>query len=114
MPHCIVEYAEPLEEIIDPSELVALIHHGAAGTELFDPRQLKTRAVAYRNYINGCGSELFVTVTFRMLSGRTGAQKKQLTDRVLAALESIDSNSIVMTVEVRDMDREAYSKTIRA
>lgn len=113
MPHCIIEYAQAMEDCIRPSELVSLVHSGAVKTELFDSRQLKTRAIPYRDFINGCESDHFVNVTFRMLSGRSSAQKKQLTDQVLAELEKINTTSIVLTVEVRDMDRGAYSKTLR-
>lgn len=113
MPHCIVEYSKEIEKFIKPSELAALVHDGTVKSGLFDPREIKTRIIPYQDFIVGSESEFFVNVTFRMLSGRTSVQKKKLTSQVLTKLESIMTPSIVLTVEVRDIDRESYSKAIR-
>ncbi|MBY4678425.1 5-carboxymethyl-2-hydroxymuconate Delta-isomerase [Marinobacterium arenosum] len=112
MPHCIIEYSKTLEARLTPSALIEAVHHGALKSELFEGADIKTRAVAYEHYRTGAGTLDFVHITARILSGRNQQQKAALSDRVLAELKAIVSVPASLTVEVCDIDRVSYAKSV--
>jgi 5-carboxymethyl-2-hydroxymuconate isomerase len=112
MPHCVIEYSENLATACPPARLVEAVQRGALESGLFEPDHVRTRAIAYTECISGHQARHFVHVTLKILSGREQGQKKALSERVLGELERLGLSSISLTVEVSDMDRETYSKTI--
>ncbi|MEH6628346.1 MAG: 5-carboxymethyl-2-hydroxymuconate Delta-isomerase [Motiliproteus sp.] len=113
MPHCIIEYAKELEQTIAIPELIERVHAGAVACGLFQEADIKTRAIAYEYFRTGTGTDPFIHVTMKILSGRTQEQKKQATQSVLNQLETLAVVPLSLTVEVRDMVRETYSKLVR-
>ncbi len=112
MPHCIVEYAKILEQKVSVSELIQRVHQGAVNSQLFQEQDIKTRALAFEHFQTGTSSKAFVHVSMKILSGRSQEQKKQATLSVLKELQKLPFESISLTVELRDMDRETYSKSV--
>ncbi len=112
MPHCIIEYAKELEQSVSASELIDRVHAGAVACGLFQETDIKTRAVAYEHFRTGTGTAPFIHVSMKILSGRTEQQKKHATQAVLDKLEALSVSPLSLTVEVRDMERETYSKRV--
>ncbi len=115
MPHCVIEYSRPLEAVVSPQTLMESVHQGAVSSELFDERAIKVRARPYEHYRVAVGAEQemrFIHVTARILSGRSLEQKQWLSSILLKALEGIPLRNITITVEVVDMEREVYAKSI--
>ena len=110
MPHCIVEHSSSLDGEI----LVPLVFSGALKSELFeaDGMDIKVRAIAYQSYLTGLRKSDFVHVVLKILSGRTPEQKKMLSESVLSALQKLELQNCSLTVEVMDIDRSSYSKSV--
>ncbi len=113
MPHCIIEYAKELEKSVSASDLVQMVHTGAVKSGLFEEDHIKTRAIAYEYFRTGTGDSAFVHVSLKILAGRDQQQRKSLTSHVLHELQTIPLSPLSLTVEVRDMERETYSKCVK-
>ena len=110
MPHCIIEYAKPIEQQVYINDMVALLHDAMLGSGLFNASSVKTRAMAFDHYMVGEGGGLFVHVTVKMLDGRTATQKKSLSNTLHTIVSGMVSADAIRTVDIRDMNSEAYSK----
>lgn len=82
-----------------------------ASSGIMAKRDIKVRSVASDTILFGDGRQSFVHVTAMMLQGRTGAQKRTLSetlrDRLRQHLPDVESISI----DIRDMDPECYRKS---
>lgn len=112
MPHCIVEYATELVDVVPIDKLLEAVHQGAVQSGLFREEDIKTRAIAYEAYSVGGAKAHFVHTTLRILSGRDATQKKQLASAVLSHLQRCGLSSVSITVEVCEMVRESFSKAV--
>ena len=112
MPHCIIEYSTTLQAVVVPEKLLEAVHNGAVNSGLFETSHIKTRAIAYEHFIPGYQVDDFIHVTLRILSGRDQHQKKHLSSAVLSELKSLGLSSLSITVEITDIDRDTYSKTV--
>lgn len=110
MPHCIVEHSVE----IDSDLLVSLVYQGALESNLFqrEGSDIKVRAMPYASYQTGSVDINFVHVTLRILSGRTQAQKSDLTHLVLEQLKTEIKQECSLSVEVVDIDTDSYAKVI--
>ena len=112
MPHCIIEYANPVAATTSPANIIAAVHNGAVNSELFNEKDIKTRALGYDHYQVGTEQTDFIHVNAKILSGRNAEQKKQLSDAIIQALAGLGLEKVSLTVEVIDMDREIYGKLV--
>jgi len=110
MPHCIIEYAKPIEQQVYVNDIVALLHEGMLASGLFETPTVKTRAIAFNHYSVGEDDRLFVHVTVKMLVGRTVAQKKNLSVALHTIISSLVSADVIRTVDIRNLDSRTYSK----
>lgn len=110
MPHCIIEHS--IE--VNGDELIPLVHQGAAASELFELNgsDIKVRSIPYSNYKTGNTDLYFVHVTLRILSGRSLDEKSNLSQLILNQLEQAISQKCSISIEVVDIDRETYAKTV--
>lgn len=114
MPHCIIEYSQDVVEQVSIDDLVEATFQAALSSGLFPAYDIKTRAVAYRYHQTGTTHDSFVHVTVRLLSGRDGEQKSDLSEKILAQIEPILPSVVSVGVEICDMHRESYRKRVLA
>ena len=112
MPHCIIEYSAPLCEITPAATLIDAVYRAACDSDLFDNSHIRVRATAYHDYIAGYAADNFIHVTLRILSGRSQQQKSRLTDSVRERLCGLGLSSVSVSVDIRDIDRETYARTV--
>lgn len=112
MPHCIVEYSQNLEQEVAPADWLEAVKNACIASQLFSVEDIKLRSLPFKNYISAGPEDAFVHVTIRLLSGRSSEQKKDLSERILASLLSLPVSNISLSVEMRDMDRDCYSKRV--
>jgi len=112
VPHCIIEYSKDLESLVNPLRMINAVHHGAVASKLFDESHIKTRARAYDVYKVGISDKAFVHVTANILSGRSVRQKTELSENILTELKRLQLLSVVITVQICDIDTESYSKVV--
>jgi len=110
LPHCIIEYSASLIDVVTPQTIIERVHQAALSSELFSSDDIKIRALAFRDYSLSDGSQQFIHITLRILSGRSDEQKNSLSQRVLNQLLQLELSSISLTVEVCDIDRTSYAK----
>ncbi|RDV25462.1 5-carboxymethyl-2-hydroxymuconate Delta-isomerase [Alteromonas aestuariivivens] len=110
MPHCVIEYARPIETQLSPSSIVSTVHNAALGSGLFSPAAIKTRAVACEYYLVGGKDAEFIHVTLSILEGRSDEQKSALSVSILEALCALTDDSVALSVDVQDMNKSCYAK----
>ena len=107
MPHCIIEFSNDLNTRI--KETVKTVTVDIENSGLFDKRTIKTRAIPINDYLVGGTEESFIHVTVKMLEGRSGVQKKELSQRILSSVMKLyDIENI--SVEIMDLHTYSYSK----
>lgn len=115
MPHLILEYSAPLRPLIQSKQIVPIAHRVMVESGLFGVPDIKTRAYPAEDFAVGekCDAGSFVHVTVMLLEGRTSEQKQALTtairDTLAPLLEGVDQ----LSVDIRDMVKEAYRKHVR-
>ena len=113
MPHCIIEYSKDLKKEIDIETIISKTYQGALSTKLFTPSDIKTRAIAYKNYQTASKKENFIHINVKILSGRTIEQKKMISETILSKFTTIDIKPISISVEISELEKESYSKIVR-
>ena len=116
MPHCIIEYSKELEKEISPTEMIETTHDGTMASGLFVENHIKSRAIAYEDFRTGEPELRFIHITAKIISGRTIEQKTSLSESIQAQFKGVISekklSKISVTVDVRDLQQESYTKTI--
>jgi len=110
MPHIIIEYPQQIIKEEQLPDMLKAVHHAVVASGLFEAGHIKTRAYPVKFYTNAGGDNPYLHIMARIKSGRSGDQKKQLSEAILEAIRSQDYSLSVATVEVIDMDRESYAK----
>ncbi|WP_415895214.1 5-carboxymethyl-2-hydroxymuconate Delta-isomerase [Neptuniibacter sp. PT34_22] len=112
MPHLVIEYSKQIEDKVDITVVMEKVFQGAVAANLFAEKDIKVRANAYEQHMNGAGLNGLIHVSSRILSGRNTEQKTQLTQAVLTELKTLGLEDLSITVEVLDIDRDSYAKHI--
>lgn len=112
MPHAVLEYSANLDASVRASHIVGAIHTLMLECGLFTPSAIKTRAHSTDQYRVGedDDSGSFAHITVSLMVGRSIAQRKQLSDQMLALLKEALPDASSVTVEIREMDRDTYGK----
>ena len=112
MPHCIIDYSEDVAAEVDIEQLLEAVHLGAMDSGLFPEYDIKTRANAFSYHRTGQTRDSFVHVVVHLLDGRDDAQKRRLSECVLARIEPMLAGVISVGVEIADMHRASYRKRV--
>lgn len=109
MPHCLIEGARTLEHHICADELLTLVHGTVMDSGLFKEGEVKVRLSLYDHYSVGGSQAEFVHVIIYLLAGRSDEMKKALSMAVVGALVERLPAVENVSMDVRDMRREAFS-----
>jgi 5-carboxymethyl-2-hydroxymuconate isomerase len=118
MPHCVIEYSAELAQDINTQDLISQVFQAALESTLFAKNDIKVRATPFCDYQIGDASEgndtqqRFIHVCCKILSGRNVEQRQNLSQLVLSQLVKLNLNSVSMSVEIVDMERESYNKQV--
>lgn len=116
MPHLTIEYSGNLPHYPEAETLTALNAALCAHAEVQDEADLKTRFVVADSFEIGTApaQRAFVHAQLRLLSGRTAAAKKELSECIAAVLRDRTPRPngvmVQLSVEIVDMDRGSYAK----
>ncbi len=111
MPHLILEYTNPPAGGLSDQELMHTLHTAALETGLFDEPTIKVRLRRYENALVGGQSGDFAHVTIYLIDGRDKPTKKRLAIAVHDAMRSGFPDNASVSVDVRDLDGEIYTKS---
>ena len=109
MPHCVIECSRSLLGPITGDELVGLVHDTAMASGLFEVGDVKVRLSVYDHFTVGGKNADFVHLIFYVLAGRSDEQKRELSKTVVRALLERLPEVPSLSMDVRDMRREAFS-----
>ncbi|WP_417454861.1 5-carboxymethyl-2-hydroxymuconate Delta-isomerase [Kiloniella sp.] len=109
MPHCIIEYAKPLENQIAVADLVKELFEGMVNSGLFNRSSIKVRALPSDHFVNGSDKQLYIHTTIKLLPGRSPEQKEKLGKGLLDIKTQALGDTAMLSVEVVDL-KEAYFK----
>jgi len=119
MPHLTLEYSDNLPEPVDFGALFGRLHAALVEIGSFRLADLKSRAVAHGRFHVGTGSpeSVFVHLTVAIFAGRDPAQQQEIGERALGLLREAFARAWAerpcdITVEIREMRREAYWKAM--
>lgn len=112
MPHAILHHSDLGTLGITPESLADAVFNGLEASELFDANDIKVRIVPVTHFRNGRNDYSFIHADVRIMPGRTREQKAAMADMVLAAVKALDTDVASVTVEVFDIDRATYAKSV--
>lgn len=115
MPHITIEHSADHAASVDWPVVLRELHRVTTAITGTDIRNCKSRVVRRDVYHVGDDDceDGFVHVDMRLLEGRSIANKRELTEAVLATLRtalSAELDSVQVTVCVHDLDRAVYAK----
>ena len=114
MPHLIIEYPAQITTATQVETMLAAVYRAAAGSGLFDEAHIRVRAWPLEHYQLGGERRAFMHAQCRIHAGRAVAQKKALSEAVLAALHELAWAVEVITVEVVELEQASYAKWVAA
>ncbi len=109
MPHCVIECPADLKFVVDFEQLVSAVYGAAESSNLFGHGDVKARLVLSNYYLVGGVQAPYVHTIVHLLSGRSEVQKKQLADAVTEAVCELLPSVKMISTEVRDIPKLAYS-----
>jgi len=117
MPHCILEASDNLIDQPDWGTLLREVNATLAATGRFSAPDIKSRFIQHGTYAIGDGApeRAFVTLNVQILSGRTDAEKAELSDLLLPLLvrafpETCARMTCSLTVQISDLHRPSYRR----
>ncbi|WP_087023453.1 5-carboxymethyl-2-hydroxymuconate Delta-isomerase [Thaumasiovibrio subtropicus] len=115
MPNLIMEYSEPVAEQVNIPALLDDLHQVSLNSGVFAGDDVKSRAYACQHWQIGHteDSQDFIHITFTLLSGRDEATKKELGAQLMSVLRDRASSVHSLTIEMRDMERETFTKVLQ-
>ena len=111
MPHIIIEYAHELAGDGAVAAMLSAVHEAVAASGLFEVGHIRVRAWPVEHYLVGGQRKGFIHAQCRIHDGRTEAQRRLLSETVLATLCAQGWAAEIITVEVVEMDHGSYAKS---
>ena len=112
MPHLIIEFSRGQAGQEQVEAMLDAVHQATVQTALFTEDHIRVRALPLAFYRTGGGDGHFIHAQLRIHSGRDEAQKRLLSQAVLAALKAQQWAAHSITVEVVELDRATYAKYV--
>jgi 5-carboxymethyl-2-hydroxymuconate isomerase len=94
-------------------DILLALHHAAASTGIVKAEDLKLRAQAFDDYLVAGEQKSFFHVTLYMLAGRTPQQMETLSVEIRKALVELLADTDSLSVDIRDMNPDAYKKRLK-
>ena len=113
MPHCVIEYTRDVEKDVDIKKLMETAFEAVDSSGLFDRKAIKARTIGYDNFMSGQDWDDYIHVSVKILSGRTPAQKQNLSNHMIEKLAPHVGKTKSLTVDIVDMDIDSYAKRIQ-
>lgn len=118
MPHFQIDYSGNLETVVDIGDLCEHIRAQAAMIDAFPLAGIRVRAIRVDHYAMADGNDKhgFVDISVRMRGGRTPSVKQDAMQKLFEAAytylgEAMQTNSIALSLEMRDIDPDLSLKT---
>ncbi|MDY8135373.1 5-carboxymethyl-2-hydroxymuconate Delta-isomerase [Aquimarina sp. 2201CG5-10] len=108
MPHFVIDCSENIIEIKSPEEVIQKVYDTAESTGLFDKGDIKVRINPFKHYTIGNTKDDFIHIFANIMEGRTIAQKKDLSERIVSELKLMFPNIPIISINIRDFEKATY------
>lgn len=114
MPHFSLEYSSNLP--IQARDLLLKINASLVESKHFQEIDIKSRAIRLEDVVIGTAPEerAFLHARLAILTGRSAEVRRQLSERVLAVIQTAQTwpqgLDVQLCVEVLEIDKETYAK----
>lgn len=118
MPHLTIAITGNLRQPLAQAGLLEAAHRALLDSGVFDGPDVKSRVVWHDDFLVGRSGavEGFVHASLELLSGRSEAQRRELSSGVVQALAGRLPSGLGLPVQVscdvREMNRDCYAKAI--
>lgn len=112
MPHLIIEYTRDVFPGALARQILDAAHDALIRCGLFDEYNIKSRLHPLQDYRLHEDYHGFVAIQCRLHKGRSLTQRQQLSRELLAAVQGLVAAKTVVTVEMVEMERDCYSKSV--
>ncbi len=114
MPHFVIEYSREIETDFDINKVMQITYDSGVASGVMQASDIKVRARPYDYYRLFNEDDSFLHVTVFLLDGRTNEQKEQVAEILRENLQSYLADVTSISVDIRDMNRQAYKKRVLA
>jgi 5-carboxymethyl-2-hydroxymuconate isomerase len=111
VPHIVCHYSAD-QKMPTVREILLSLHNAAASTGIVQAEDLKIRAQSFDEFLVAGEERSFFHVSFYLLAGRTSQQKQALSVELRRVLSQMLPNTHSISIDIRDMDTEAYKKRL--
>ena len=112
MPHLVMDYSNDHLGRDRIAPLLEQLAAAAAATGVMQAGDIKARARGFDDYLVGGKGDSFAHLTVSMLAVRTPEQKVALSVALRETLVAHCPDITSLSVDIRDMDPEAYKKRL--
>lgn len=108
MPHFVIDCSENIIQLKSPKEIMQKVYDTAEATGLFAKGDIKVRIHPFVDYNTGNSEADFMHIFANIMEGRTVAQKKNLSERVIAELKVMFPEVPIISMNIRDFEEATY------
>ncbi len=108
MPHFVIDCSENITRQKSPKEIMQTVYDAAESTNLFDEGDIKVRINSFEHYNIGNSENDFIHIFANVMEGRTIAQKKNLSEKIIGELKPIFPEVPVISINIRDFEKATY------
>lgn len=113
MPHLVIDFSQGLEDSYDMQNLCEMLHAELSLDVEVNPAGLKIRARPQPYFHIGTTPAAFAHATLYLLEGRDDEAKTRLSGTVLTVMDRNLKHVGSLSVDVRDMNKTAYTKRVK-
>ena len=106
MPHIVIEHSVGLKVDAAMQDLQSLVCNFGE----FNPKAVKSRSIAFTDFILPDDNVDFVHVTISIMAGRAVELRKSLADQAFAILQNNFNDVANISLDIREMVAETYRK----
>ncbi|WP_298546534.1 5-carboxymethyl-2-hydroxymuconate Delta-isomerase [uncultured Aquimarina sp.] len=108
MPHFVIDCSENIIKTTSPKNIIQKVYDTAESTNLFDKGDIKVRINPFEFYTIGNTKDDFIHIFANIMEGRTVAQKKNLSERIITELKLMFPDVPIISINIRDFEKATY------
>lgn len=108
MPHFVIDCSENVIKIKTPKEIIQKVYDTAESTNLFSRGDIKVRINPFKYYNIGNTEDDFIHIFANIMEGRTIAQKKDLSHKIVSELKLMFPDLPIISINIRDFEKATY------
>lgn len=108
MPHFVIDCSQNIIKMKSPNEIIQKVYDTAESTDLFDKGDIKVRINPFEYYNIGNTKDDFIHIFANIMEGRSVAQKKDLSERIITELKLIFPDVPIISINIRDFEKATY------